>query len=254
MKDKGMNIFLSCRVFIMKNCFLVLLVGLTTISRGQVIEDIQKRLNFLNNPSSLKYDTTGFSKLPKFEFFCDDDNPNKWDYFSVIDLDNDGLNDLVYSGPCSPYDKTGIFINDGKRMSKIYDFPGAIISLEKTGSGTIINSLKESIGCDPNFDFTEIVIKRGTSPATNRIIYAMMPKSNFKNLEQIKIKGVLRRTPKQEDADKKDQCSNRILKGNHWLSIEKESNVIKLDQSDNWQLVLYKKSKDESVIGWIRSE
>ncbi len=209
----------------------------------------------MNAPLKLKYDTNGFSKLPKFHFLCDGENQNKSDFYSVVDLNNDGLNDLMYSGPCMPYDQTAIFINDGKSLLLVYDYPGTIISLEKNDSGTTINSLKEAIACDRDFEFTEIVISHVPSPpTTNRIGYAMIPKKNFKNLKQIKVKGVLRRTPHQDDLDKKDHCSNKILKGNHWLAIEMESPVIKLDQSNGWQLVLYKKNKDESIIGWVKSE
>ncbi len=260
-----------CGPFIMKSYLLILFLGLGTMSQGQSIENLQKRLSFLNNPATIKFDTTGLSKLPKLKFLCTSDivviEPNStekivpsetkdsWRYFSVIDLNNDGLNDLIYSGPCNPYDETGIFINDGKNLQLVYDYPGAIISIEKYGSRTIINSLKEACCCDSDFDFTEIVINKGSSlVTTNRITYGQIPKTNFKNLEKIKIKGILRRTHKQDDADKKDQCSDRIIKGNHWLSVDKEADAIKLSQSGQWVQVLYKKNKDESIIGWIKSE
>lgn len=260
-----------CVPFIMKSCILISFLGLAIISRGQSIGEIQKRLNLLNKADKIKFDTTGFSKLPKFKFFCTSDiviiekdstetivpseAKDAWKYFSIIDLNNDGLKDLIYSGPCNPYDQTGIFINNGKELQLVYDYPGSIISIEKNGSRTIMNSLKEACCCDSDFDFTEIVINKGSSPVTtNRITYGQIPKTNFKNLEQVKVKGILRRTPKQDDADKKDDCSDRIVKGNHWLLVDKATDVIKLDQSGQWLLILYKKNKDESIIGWIKSE
>ncbi len=255
----------------MKSYILIFFLGLTAISRGQSIVNIQKRLSLLNNAEKIEYDTTGFSVLPKFKFFCTSDmviiekdsterivpseTKGSWKYYSVIDLNNDGLNDLIYSGPCNPYDQTGIFINDGKKLQFVYDFPGAIISIDKNDSRTIINSLKKACCCDSDYDFTEIVINKGSSSATtNRITYAVIPPTSFKNLEQVKVKGILRRTPKQDDANKKDQCSNRIFKGNHWLLVDKATDAIKLDQSGEWSLVLYKRNKDESIIGWIKIE
>jgi hypothetical protein len=262
-----MRIFGSCGLSTMKIYFLIFFLGFTAVSMGQSIENIQKRLKLLNTDMKVKFDTTGFSKLPRFSFFCTSEiviteeggtekivpseTQEPWKYYSVIDLNNDGLNDLIYSGPCSVYDQTGVFVNDGKTLQLVYDYPGRIISIEQNGIRTTINSLYQPTGCDPDNELTEIVISKGISATTNRISFANIPKLNLDELKKVKIKGMLRWSPKQDDMEKKEGCFDRLVKGNHLLLIDKLTEVIQLKQSGRWLLILYKKNKDESIIGWI---
>ncbi len=62
---------------------------------------------------------------------------------------------------------------------------------------------------------------------------------------------MLRWSPKQDDMVKKEGCFDRLVNGNHLLLIDKLTEVIQLKQSGRWLLILYKKNKDESIIGWI---
>jgi hypothetical protein len=231
----------------------------------------QRRLNLLNNPVKVTFDTTGFFRLPKSKYFCTSDvviihndstksivpseTKDTWNYYSVLDLNDDGLNDLVYSGPCNPYYQTGVFINDGKELLLVYDFPGTIISIEKGNTGTTIHSLKEACCCDPDFDFTEIVVEKGSLFAkVNRITFRKIPLQDFKKLERIKVKGVLRHTPVVDDELKKDHCLDGMIEGNHWLTLDKETEVIRISQSGPWALVLYEQTKYQSIIGWMKSK
>lgn len=254
----------------MKATILIFFVTLALGSQGQSIENIKKRLQLLSDSSKIRPDTTGLSGLPRFTFFCtaeitiiDADGSEKtipseiqdpWNYYSVIDLNNDGLNDLVFSGPCNPYDQTGILLNDGKSLQLVYDYPGLVISIEKGGTGTTIHSLHQPLGCYSNNELIEITIVKGKSPTINRIGYTFIPKLNLQNLKAVKVQGVLRWSPKQDDVERKDQCSDRMLKGNHLLTIDKPAEAIQLDQSGQWRQVLYKTSNYESIIGWIKNK
>ncbi|NOS92106.1 MAG: hypothetical protein HOP30_09305 [Cyclobacteriaceae bacterium] len=252
----------------MKTTILIFFLTLTIGSQCQSIENIKKRLQLLSDSSKIRSDTTGLSRLPRFTFFCtaeiiitEEDRTEKtipseiqdpWNYYSVIDLNNDGLNDLVYSGPCNPYDQTGILLNDGKSLQLIYDYPGVVISIVKGSTQTTIHSLYRPTGCYSNNELIEITIVKGKPPSINRIGYTVIPKLNLQNLKNVKVQGVLRWSPKQDDVERKDECSDQRIKGNHLLNIDKPTEAIQLDQFGQWRLVLYKTSNHESIIGWIK--
>ncbi|MBI3221099.1 MAG: hypothetical protein HYZ44_16425 [Bacteroidetes bacterium] len=215
------------------------------------IESIQRRVNLLNHPSSIKYDTTGFSKLSGFNNNCDDENEHPWDYYSVVDLNKDGQNDLIYSGFCMPYSKTFIWVTEANRLLLLYQGAGDIISMESAGKQTRINVLNGAIGCISESYLTEIMIEATLPPVVHSIEYHVLPKKNFVNLTNIKVKGILRTSPRKDDVDHKDGCE-QVFKGNQLESIEEEAEVIQLDQKGEWKLVLYDQNKFHSVIGWIQ--
>jgi len=252
----------------MKSYILIFFLGLTTISRGQSIENIQKRLSLLNNVAKVKYDTTGFSKLPKFRFLCTSDiviiendstetivpsdTEDPWKYYSVIDLNDDGLKDLIYSGPCLPYDQTGIFLNDGKTLKLIHDYPGKVVALEKLDEKTEINILKEACCCDYYSDYIQVTIWNDSRVDKNQITFWGNAEVKVDKLAKFKTKGILRTSPEINDKKKKDDCSDQIIEGNHLARINKLTTVVQLSQSGQWRLVLYEVDKDNSYIGWIK--
>jgi hypothetical protein len=195
----------------MKIGFTLLFFGLIGVSYGQTLAEIEKRLGLLDNHVELKYDTTGLSTLPKFEYFCDDhfeayefpENKSKWDYYHVIDLNNDGLKDLLYSGPCLPYDQTGIFLNDGLSLKQIHSYPGQIISIEQKINGTIIETLKEFCCCDYFSDYVEVIIRNDSQVDKNEITFEGNTKIKLDKLVMIKVIGVLRTSAELNDVKKK---------------------------------------------------
>lgn len=214
------------------------------------LQSIQRRVNLINHPASIKYDTTGFSKL-SVDNNCDDENEHLWDYYSVVDLNNDGQNDLIYSGPCMPNSGTYIYVTEANRLLLLYHGGGDIISMESVGKQTRINSLNGAIGCLNESYLTEIIIEGTLPPIIHSIEYHVLPKKNFENLMMIKVKGILRKSPRKDDIDHKDGCE-QFYKGNQLLNIEEETEVIQLDQQGEWKLVLYDQNKFHSVIGWIQ--
>jgi hypothetical protein len=237
----GLLILLSCNTKKISN------ESLTQESR---LESIQRRVNLINHPASIKYDTTGFSKL-SVDNNCDDENEHPWDYYSVVDLNNDGQNDLIYSGPCMPYSETFIYVTEANRLLLLYQGAGDIISMESVSDQTKVNSLREAIGCLSSSELTEIIIQGSLPPIIHSIEYHVLPKKNFENLMMIKVKGILRTSPRKDDIDHKDGCE-QVFKGNQLESIEEETEVIQLDQQGEWKLVLYDQNKFHSVIGWIQ--
>jgi hypothetical protein len=247
-------------LLMMRLAFTIFFFGLFGISYGQTISDIEKRLRLFDNQIVLKFDTTGLSTLPKFDYFCDDhfkaydfpESKNKWDYYHVIDLNNDGLKDLIYSGPCLPYPQTGIFLSDGVSLTRVHDYAGKVISIENKPGRTIINIFKEFCCCDYFSDYKEVIIRNDSHFDKNQISFEGNTQIKFDKLREIKVKGVLRTSPELNDTEKKDDCSDQIIKGNHLAYIKKLTTVFQLNQSGQWRLILYPVDKFNSWIGWIK--
>ena len=252
----------------MKSYILIFVLGLTITSRGQSVEEVQKRLNLLTHAKKLVYDTTGLSKLPKFAYFCISDaviidkdstetivpseTEDPWKYYTVIDINGDKLSDLIYSGPCMPYDRTGIFLNDGKTLKLIHDYPGKLVSIDKLIEKTVVNILKESCCCDYYSDYIQVTIWNDSHVDKNQITFFGNTEIKIDNLTKLKVKGILRTSPDINDKQVKDVCSDEILEGNHLARIDKLTTVVQLSQIGQWRLILYPVDNDISYIGWIK--
>lgn len=230
-----------------------MLIALTALVYGQTLSDIGKRLRLLENPAPFKYDTTGFSSLPKLDYFCDNKNQNKSDFYHVVDLNNDGLNDLIYSGPCMPYAQTGIFLNDGISLKKIHNYPGEIISVDTIASKTVIDILKVPCCCDRYTEYIRITVDDSSNVTKNTIIFRENTKITLgSKLRQLMVVGTIRISPEVNDTPKKDDCRDVINRGNQLIRLTKFRNIIQLKRVGIWWLVLYPESKEKSWIGWMR--
>jgi len=237
----------------MRYLLTILTIGITFPSHGQTLTDLHNRLKYLQSPPTFKHDTTGFSAMPKFDFFCDNENPNKSDYYHVVDLNNDGIKDLIYSGPCKPYGQTRIFFNTGKTFKKAHSYPGEIVSIEKKSSLTVINILKNACCCDYYSEFIQITIDSVSNIRKNIIAFGADTKIKLNARPKIvKVVGVLRTTPELNDVTKKDSCRNQTLKGNHVTRIQKFTDIVQLNEDGSWWLVLYQQNQERSWIGWMK--
>ncbi|MCZ8023634.1 MAG: hypothetical protein O9294_17855 [Cytophagales bacterium] len=244
----------------MKHAITLIFLGLVVGLNAQSLTDIEMRLRFLEKSAPLTYDTTGFSVLPKFKYLCDEhfnayefpDNKKTKDYYHVADLNNDGIKDLIYSGPCLPYDQTGIFLNDGKTLKQIHDYPGKVVSLEKSIDKTTINILKKSCCCDYYSDYIQLTIWNDSRVEKNQITFWGNTEIKVNKVKELKIKGTLRYSPDINDKKEKDDCSDQIQEGNHLAHINKLTKVFQLNQSGQWKLVLYAVDNENSYLGWIK--
>ncbi|HEX6223554.1 MAG TPA: hypothetical protein VFZ52_04050 [Chryseolinea sp.] len=234
-------------------CLTILLVVLTMLVYAQPLTDIGKRLGYLEKQNDFRYDTTGFSSLPKFDYRCDNANANRWDYFHVTDLNQDGLDDLIYSGPCIANTQTGIFLNTGRVFKKVYDYPGKILSIEKSPSATTINILKDAGGCEDYSQYTELSIDTKSQVTKNTILFGPKTKITVAaRLRQEKVVGMIRTTPQINDVIKRNECNTAVLKGNQLTRIEEFKDVVQLNKFGEWWLVLYPENREKSWIGWMR--
>lgn len=244
----------------MKHGLTILLLVLTATTDAQTLREIDKRIGLLEKNIALRYDTSGFSTLPKVKYLCDShleafdvpDNKTMMDFYHVVDLNDDGLKDLVYSGPCLPYYQTGIFLNDGKSLNVVYSYPGEIISLEKYSDKTVINTLKEACCCDYYSHFTEVTIWNDSHVEKNQITFEGNTPIKVGQVRKLRTNGILRTSPEVNDTKREDECSGQIIEGNHLTHIVNPTTLIQLGHSGEWKLVLYQVDKDNSFVGWIK--
>jgi hypothetical protein len=233
--------------------FTILILVLGLASFGQTLSDIGSRLKLLENRSDFVYDTAGFSVLPKIDFFCDNGNQNPWDYYHVIDLNGDGLNDLVYSGPCKPEGQTGIFLNTSQGFKKLFNYPGELVHIDQSKSTKVVHIFRTACCC--NFYSEYIAVSIDSLSNVSKNIISFGADTNVKigtRLRKQKVVGVLRTTPEVNDLLKKDPCGKQSIKGNHVARIQNFKDVIQLSKSGSWWLVLFPLNKERSLIGWMK--
>ena len=180
--------------------WLTILTGVWVVaSYGQPLSDISKRLKALEKQSAFKHDTVGFLSLPKFDYRCDNENEHPWDYYHVIDVNRDGLKDLIYSGPCASQKQTAIFLNIGRVFRRIYDFPGMIVSID-TGTTTTINILREACCCEDYSQYIQLTVDTDARVTKNTILFGPKTKITLANkLSRVKVVGTIRTTPQIND-------------------------------------------------------
>lgn len=228
---------------------------MTVYSFGQKLSDIGKRLKLLENPGAFQYDTTGFSSLPKFDNHCDNNNENPFDYYHVVDLNNDGQSELIYSGPCKPSDQTIIYLRKGNKLGKVAAFLGKIVAIDKQRSATSLHIFREMCCCNPFNDFIHVMIDNESAITKNTITFGTDTRIRISSrLKEEKVMGTIRTSPKVYDVPKADECKRQVYKGNQLRRIEGFKNVIQLSQAGSWWLVLYPENRERSWMGWMRLE
>ncbi|HLP14197.1 MAG TPA: hypothetical protein VK177_19860 [Flavobacteriales bacterium] len=223
------------------------------LGKTQSFEEIRSRLANLYDSSTFVCDSTGFSKLPNVNYFCSKGNEVEGNFYHVTDLNNDGLNDLIYNGPCMPYSQTAIFLNNGKTLNMIYDQAGTLQKITRTKNGTFVDILLESIACLEDNSITRLVIGKKGLVADNTISFHHTTTISTGQLKQINVGGTLRTTPAIDNADRVSNCIDEIVKGNQVMQLKNNSVVTELARQGAWSLVLYSLNKHSSLIGWIKT-
>ena len=238
----------------MKLLFAILISLAVNLCFGQSLESLRNRLIILEKQSEFRTDTTGFSSLPRIDYGCDNKNKTASEYYHVVDLNNDGRKDLLYSGPCKDGSQAAIFINTGKSLKKVYDNLGRIISIEQNGSKTSINVFKEASRCDFFSQYTEIVVNDKSEMTRHTIVFGAQTKiSVAARLKKDKVVGTLRTTPHVNDIVKRDACNNAV-RGNQLTRIHDFRDVVQINKAGPWWLVLYPETGDRAWIGWMKLE
>ena len=217
---------------------------------SQDFNALKIRIGLLKTTSNFKVDSTGISKIQVPTYYCDTKEPaNNW---HVQDLNNDGLKDLIYSGPCQPYHQTAIFLNSKKGFQLVSDLPGKIIAITNNTNGTEIHSYNPSCCCDYYSSLIKVTINNTSAVEESTISFhdkTIITASD--KLYSKTISGILRSTPELDDVITKDPCTGEKVNGNVIGTVENEY-VTVLNQEKNWLLVLIKQNDTYSNLGWVQ--
>jgi hypothetical protein len=237
----------------MKCSIVLFFVGLNLVSNAQTNSEIHDRLSLLMDSQVFDFDTTGVSSFSVIPNPCDDSI--NWDYYHVIDLNFDGLKDLVFSGPCNPYIETVVFLNNGNELEKVFQCGGQLITIENMASSSAIYIIKEAVGCDKYLEQLELIIDKDSNLIQNTIsFHTETTVTILDNLSTFEFKGFVRTNPKCDNKRRKDECSGIVYKGNRLFSIKKRTEVLQLNKSGDWILILYKENHERYWIGWVESK
>lgn len=246
----------------MRISLTILILCIVIGSSAQSLHAIEARLRLLERKDSIQYDTTGLHLLPKSTYLCDghfeqfgDSTRNTLDYYHVTDLNGDGLKDLIYSGPCLPYDVTGIFLNEGSRLKRVYEYGGKIVSIDKQRDVVRVNILYDAIGCHNYSELIQVTIHKNSLVEKHHILFAKWSDIVIDKVERANVTGIVRTKREVDDQERKDNCSGQIFKGNHLTQIKTLTNVIQLSTNGPWKLVLCsdERNKEISWLGWIKT-
>lgn len=237
----------------MKNLLFLLFITVHT-AFSQVDDGLYKCMDLIlsADKSNFNLDSAGLSQLPDVNYECEKggDGTN----WHVVDLNKDGLNDLIYSGPCQGAFQSAVFLNSGENFNKIHEYPGKLQAIDFSDNETNIYFLKTSCCCDYYSDLITVNLRFDKTVKTKHISYHFNTKlSASKKFKEMEISGVLRYEPMLNDSMSKDPCTDRPRIGNRIRSLTNKK-VILLDTKRGWNLVLYREDEGQAFIGWIRMD
>ena len=233
---------------------LIVLILLSGISFAQVEGEVRNRLMMLANADSVRFqlDSTGISNLPKVDYHCCEEGESSV-FWHVQDLNNDNLEDLIYSGSCQPYDQSAVFLNTGATLEKVIDCPGKLLSADVTDTEMRLYVFRPGCCCENYNHFMEVTIGADNTIEQKIIEYHVETEINVSKFSEKWSSGILRTTPAVNDSLYQDPCFSVEKVGNQILTISKEK-VTVFDSKQGWDLVLFEKDENYSVIGWIKSD
>jgi hypothetical protein len=236
----------------MKSQLLFALILTVSNTYGQNLSNLQNTLQKLLDKTEFQLDTSGLAQLPKLEdYICNSRVPNRNAH--VCDLNQDGLNDLIYTGSCAPYSETVIFLNEGKSFKQVYSSGGAVIAIEKKGDITEVIIFAEACCC---MHFSDLFIAQIGKDDTCQEQSIAFHTDTELSLGQViiteRMSGTVRTTPKVNNKPQKDECTDEQYIGNTLITVKNEA-VTVLNKKGKWVLVLVAEDSEQSLIGWMKT-
>ena len=234
------------------------LLTVFSFAYGQQLANVEKSIHLLTNTPDFKLDSTGISKLNKPECYCEEwmseEGTNRGNAWHVADLNHDGLDDLIYSGPCAPYLETVIYINRGESFEKVYGHPGKLLAIDANEKGSDIYILKNSCCCD-NYNKLQKIAIRGSGVVDEHYVYYHFETNPHKSrqMSDQNLSGMLRTSPFINDLKTKNPCTDEEITGNQLRKLDEE-NVVVLFSRNEWLLVMAPDGENRSMIGWVNKQ
>lgn len=239
----------------MRYCILFIALFWTTDASSQKPPSLSARLALLIDLPEFKYDTTGISNLRLPDNHCARKNDNSSDFYHLTDLNNDGKKDVIYSGPCEPFEQTSIYLSISGGWKRVYSYPGKLITIERKSSGSIIHILKDVCCCYPFKEFIQLSIDNDSKIVRDVITLGGETRVRINTrFKDEKVMGTLRTSPIVNDNPKADECKRQVYRGNQLRRIEGFKDVTQLYKSGSWWLVLFRENQERAWIGWMKLE
>jgi hypothetical protein len=238
----------------MKAFFVILFLAMTSAGLAQDLADIRNKINYIINQKYLKMDSTGLSRLKGFRCECIEDLEVELEQncFHVTDLNFDGKKDVIYSGPCPIYSDVNIYLNKGTGFKVAHRTVGDVVAIKRLGNRTKIYNLYDMCCSRGDHWLEEIVVEKDSAYVSDVIYYCEQTHISSDNtFLSVKVSGVLRETPEEDDAIKILPGDSEETVGNHILVLDEPRQAFRIRVDGQWALVLVNLSPGHSVIGWI---
>ncbi|MCI4668575.1 MAG: VCBS repeat-containing protein [Bacteroidia bacterium] len=193
-----------------------------------------------------------------------------WEFLHFIDLDRDGLEDVIYVGSCAPYNSTWIFWGEGSgsfSLKNLNDslrlyFYDTLNSIEQDSSGTQLVLTHHSCCADYTYVISKFVVPKGQKQIvklaslkfSNRI-YSHWEKVGLN--KEMKLKSAIispdsvRSMPSHENYWMEDPASDDMMHYNFEFYIPRRTSGYVLKEHPEKPWVLCMIGETEIGIGWL---
>jgi hypothetical protein len=218
-------------------------------------------------------------KLPTgcFEHKIEKQSDVPCSFFHWFDLNSDGHEDLIFSGPCMPYLQTDVYLWSNGNYKFVYGSGGEIVKIIKYPDSTILFLRIDGCCCEVFSSLHKIIIPRNSMELIDTAYVAWHVETGFTQINKTwKFIGMadtiaLRIAPERNNTIMKTDCTDGFKKGNITIEFKKEiSGLILKDtisNGENWYLIMvqpnnlkiesefegqYFKINKTYSIGWVR--
>lgn len=172
--------------------------------------------------------------------------------FHSADLDNDGDQDLIFNGPCTPYNHVIIYLNQKGKLNQVWDSPGEVIGIPQDEEGAEILVWNEGCCCEFYNSAHSIHFQKS---AAKPIVESLMWHQDIEIeadffTKSLMASGIFRTIPLIDDIPKKAVCDDEMLIGNQDFVLKSPTNAYQIAIQDGMQLIAVEVSPQSWKLGW----
>ncbi len=202
--------------------------------------------------SGLQNDTTGISSIDMPLMDC---LPNNLRNLHVYDWSGDGINDLIYNGPCISYAKTAFILQTDKGLYMAFELGGTLLGIEQVGDHCYAWIYNSAIGCMRTASICEIQLGRD-GELLQRTTIEWNPTDTIPlsdEYAQVQVMGILREQAREYDAALKDECTGQKITGNQVARLTTPQQSLLITSRQDWQMVCAPIAEGSWRIAWIKN-
>ena len=232
----------------------LLVLLLVTHSAQAQLGKIQSMMASITLESKIgqQNDTTGLSQMQIPAYNC---NPMSLSSFHVVDWSGDGVDDLIFNGPCNPYPQTQFILQTAQGLVLAYEMGGTLLHIEPAGDRCLAWVYGAAIGCLRTASLTQLELG-GDGALLDRTIIDWNPADTLPisdDYAQVQVAGILRETARVYDDALTDECTGLKIIGNRVATLKTPSAALLLQSRTDWQLVCAPITENHWRIAWIQN-